>query len=82
MIMEGLRASISLETSNVWKMENLENSLGRTRLDQRVGFVDVSHCFYRQRQCCMSPIKTMVGLQGAGFSRQMSEGAFGMQTNN
>lgn len=71
--MEGLRASISLETSNVWKMEKLENSLGLTRL---------SNCFYRQRQCCMSPIKTMVGLQGAGFSRQMSEGAFGMQTNN
>lgn len=43
--MEGLRASISLEKSNVWKVEKLENSLGLTRLDQRVGFVDVSHCF-------------------------------------
>lgn len=30
----------------------------------------------------MSPIKTMVVLQGAGFSWQMSEGAFVMQTNN
>lgn len=30
----------------------------------------------------MSPIKTMFGLQGAGFSWQMSEGAFVMQTNN
>lgn len=61
MSMEGLRASIPLEQSK------LENSLGLTRLDQRVRFIDVSHRFYRQRRCCISPIKAMVGLQGAGL---------------
>lgn len=56
--------SSNQSTLENWKIGKFP---GLTRLDQRVRFVDVSHCFYRQRRCCMSPIKTMARLQGAGL---------------